>query len=167
MSFDSAFEKTVGLEGGYCNDPRDPGGETKYGISHRAYPDLDIKNLTLEDAKLLYYRDYWIPMKLGNLVDPTIAEEIFDTGVNMGTGAAVQICQRAINFLSAETIEVDGVMGPITIDKLNQWSRLDAQALFRALNGYQFMRYVDIVKARGDHVFARGWMKRISDYRQG
>jgi hypothetical protein len=58
-------------------------------------------------------------------------------------------------------------MGPVTINKLNQWSRLDAQALFRTLNGFQFMRYVEIVKARGDHVFSRGWMKRIQDYRTG
>jgi hypothetical protein len=57
------FERAVAFvlrhEGGYVNDPRDPGGETKYGISKRAYPRLDIKGLTEADAKEIYRRDYW------------------------------------------------------------------------------------------------------------
>ena len=46
-------------EGGYANDPNDPGGETNYGISKRSYPDLDIKNLSLSNAISIYKRDYW------------------------------------------------------------------------------------------------------------
>lgn len=59
--FDAAFAAVVGVEAGYANDPKDPGGETKYGISKRAYPGVDIKNLTLEGAKAIYLRDYWYP----------------------------------------------------------------------------------------------------------
>lgn len=57
--FDEAFGLVVSAEGGYVNDPLDPGGETKFGISKRRYPQEDIKNLTLERARALYLRDYW------------------------------------------------------------------------------------------------------------
>jgi hypothetical protein len=62
-SFDMAFQLTVGLEGGYSNDPRDPGGETNFGISKRYHPDVDIKNLTVDGAKAIYLSEYWIPAK--------------------------------------------------------------------------------------------------------
>lgn len=58
-AFDDAFGLVVGVEGGYVFNPEDPGGETKYGISKRRYPTIDIKNLTLDQAKVLYKRDYW------------------------------------------------------------------------------------------------------------
>ncbi|KWT77357.1 glycosyl hydrolase 108 family protein [Candidatus Magnetominusculus xianensis] len=57
--YTAAVRFVLDAEGGYVNDPDDPGGETKYGISKRAYPSLDIKSLTIEDAKRLYRRDYW------------------------------------------------------------------------------------------------------------
>ena len=166
MSFDSAFEKTVGLEGGYGNDPRDPGGETKYGISHRAHPGIDIKNLTLDQAKAIYLRDYWTPLRLNEVQSEALADEIFDTGVNMGLSTAIKIAQRALNFLGIGSYGEDGIIGPITLGGINLWARKDEQALFRALNGFQFMRYVEIVN-HSDHTFARGWMKRIADYRGG
>ncbi|OXE36892.1 MAG: hypothetical protein CGW95_04725, partial [Phenylobacterium zucineum] len=56
MTFDQAFEVLIGHEGGYTNNPQDPGGETKFGISKRAYPDQDIANLTLDAAKAIYKR---------------------------------------------------------------------------------------------------------------
>ena len=58
-SFDEIIEVVLHHEGGYVNDPKDPGGETNYGISKRAYPDVDIKNLTEDGAKDIYRRDYW------------------------------------------------------------------------------------------------------------
>ena len=61
QNFDKAFEFTVGLEGGYSDDKNDPGGETRYGISKRYNPDVDIKNLTLAQAKEIYLARYWIP----------------------------------------------------------------------------------------------------------
>jgi lysozyme family protein len=164
MGFDSAFEKTIGLEGGYCNNPHDPGRETKYGISKRQYPDLDIKNLTLEQAKEIYYRDYWLPIHLDRIVNEAVADEIFDTGVNMGSREAVEIAQQALNFLGHGTYSEDGVMGPMTLSGIEYWAKVDPQALFRALNGFQFMRYVEIVQTKKEHTFARGWMKRIQDY---
>ena len=59
MSFDRIIEFTLQEEGGYVNNPADPGGMTKYGISKRSYPNLDIANLTIDQAKAIYERDFW------------------------------------------------------------------------------------------------------------
>lgn len=89
MATDTDFASAVAFvlrqEGGYVANPADPGGETHYGISKRAYPDLDIAALTPDGAKAIYYRDYWpvaaaLPMPLALVV--------FDTAVNMGRAAA-------------------------------------------------------------------------------
>lgn len=86
-NFDRAFAFVVGEEGGYTSNPLDPGGETKFGISKRAYPDLDIKSLTEDDAKAIYLRDYWTPLGCENSAYGT-AVCVFDCGVNMGIGRA-------------------------------------------------------------------------------
>lgn len=78
------------LDDGYVNDPNDPGGETKYGISKKAYPQLDIKNLTLEDALALYYRDYWYLAKSCGFPLDVCA---LDCAVNEGTKIAQQFLQ--------------------------------------------------------------------------
>lgn len=97
--FDAAFSIVIGEEGGYVNDPHDPGGETKFGISKRAYPNLDIKNLTLEDAKAIYKRDYWDVMGCDAL-SWEMALIAFDAAVNQGVGAA-----RSIRASTPSSIE--------------------------------------------------------------
>lgn len=188
MSFDRAFEKTVGLEGGYGCDPDDSGnwtggkigvGElkgTKYGLSTASYPEEDIKNLTLERAEIIYKRDFWDPLHLDQVTDSQIAEEIFDTAVNTSaprTPITVgKIVQRAINFLEPGALdaplEVDGIIGPTTMFYINKWCREDPEALFKALNGEQYAYYKECeyhnpIKKK----FAWGWMKRIQSYRRG
>lgn len=107
-----AFQKAVALilkhEGGYVNDPRDPGGETNFGISKRAYPNEDIKALTPQRAALLYHRDYWLAIKGDELPYP-IALITFDMAVNAGVGTAIKLLQRALK------VEVDGKLGPQTL----------------------------------------------------
>jgi len=77
----------VGIEAGYVNDPQDPGGETKFGISKRAYPNEDIANLTLERAQELYQRDYWNACGCDGY-SWEIALVIFDCAVNQGVSVA-------------------------------------------------------------------------------
>jgi hypothetical protein len=85
--FNEAVEFVLRWEGGYVNDPNDPGGETKYGISKRAHPDLDIKNLTLDEAKNIYYNDYWLKADCDHYFFPA-NYLMFDTSVNMGISRA-------------------------------------------------------------------------------
>lgn len=163
MSFEEAFEQTLALEGGLSDDPGDPGGLTKYGISKRAYPDVDIANLTVDQAKAIYLRDYWDALGLDSIEDPAIAAEVFDSAVNCGRFAAVRFLQQAIAYLG-EPVIVDGKMGPQTIGLANKWSRKDPRALFVAMNGYQFAHYASLSTSKR---FGRGWTKRVQEYREG
>ena len=91
-TFEKAVSLTLRFEGGYANDSRDPGSETNFGISRRAYPDLDIKNLTEADAKEIYYHDYWVPVG-ADFLPPPLAMVAFDCAVNSGVA-------RTLSWLS-------------------------------------------------------------------
>lgn len=95
------FERAVAFvlrhEGGFTNDNRDPGGETKFGISKRAYPHLDIKGLTEAEAKEIYRRDYWDRAGCGSLDWPLCLVH-FDSCVNLGVGRASEIKAQAFNW---------------------------------------------------------------------
>lgn len=86
-NFERALEFTLTWEGGFVDNPTDPGGVTKYGISQKAYPDLDIRNLTIEQAKEIYKRDYWDRAACDNYLTP-MDIIMFDTAVNMGVNRA-------------------------------------------------------------------------------
>lgn len=165
-NFDKAFEELIGIEGDYVNDSADRGGETKYGVSKRSYPDVDIKNLTLEGAKKIYYRDFWNHryLRLENIPEYKIALEVFDTAVNMGQFVAGQIFQKSLNALNRnETdfpdIKEDGWIGDVT---LAAYARVDKFIFLKVLNGYQFMCYAKIIENDpGQERFFNGWMKRV------
>lgn len=108
MNFDRAVTFVLQWEGGEVNDPRDPGGHTKYGISKRAYPHLDITNLTSEQAIGIYQTDYWELVKGDELPFP-IALQTFDMAVNAGISAGAKCLQRALRTLA------DGIIGPSTL----------------------------------------------------
>lgn len=165
-AFEHAFVETIGLEGGYVFDPDDPGGETKFGISKRSYPNIDIAGLTIHAAKAIYFKDYWEVCRLNEVLSDKISGEIFDTAVNMGIKTAVLIAQRALNFLGENLVE-DGNMGEKTIAALNKWSKKDARALFVCLNGFQFSQYRMITQNNRRSIkFTRGWTKRIQQYQE-
>jgi hypothetical protein len=92
--FKKSLEFTLKWEGGYVDDKDDPGGETKWGISKRAYPFEDIKNLTPERASELYYRDYWTQAGCGNIPFP-LSAAVFDTAVNLGVKRAKDFLREA------------------------------------------------------------------------
>ena len=163
-NFDKAFLQVVGIEGGYVSDPDDRGGETKFGISKRSYPHLDIRNLSLEQAKQIYYEDFWKDCGLDAVDDYQVAHEIFDTSVNMGQVIAKKIFQKALNYLNRNERDfpdliVDGIIGAKTI---NAYRRVDNRILLKVLNGLQFMRYTQIVDYDPrQEKFFNGWMQRI------
>ena len=96
VTFESVIDGLIRREGGYVNSKNDPGGETRWGISKRYYPHLDIKNLTVEQAKAIYRKDYW--GKLGADKLPAHMREIaFDAAVNQGVGATKNMLAEAGN----------------------------------------------------------------------
>ena len=108
MTFESAVEFIFTQEGGHVDDPQDPGGETNFGISARAYPDLAIKDLSRADAMQIYRRDFWAKCRCGELPHG-VDLLVFDAAVNQGPNAAIKMLQRASG------VEDDGILGPATI----------------------------------------------------
>lgn len=125
MNFDQAFDRLIGNEGEYSFNKNDPGGETKWGISKRSYPGLDIADLTRDDAKAIYERDFW---KRGHMdeYDPAIAFQVFDIAVNSGIETAVRLLQRAAGVAD------DGHIGPVTVAAIKAKSVTDILMLIVA-----------------------------------
>lgn len=174
-NFEYAFAQTFELERGYVpHSDADP--ETNDGITADTFREArrrgivsgveDLRDLTFEQKKTIIRIMWWMEMRLGELNDRDIAAELLDTGVNMGQGAAALIAQKACNYLG-DRLSEDGILGEATLEALNRWSAKDKRALFVCLNGFQFMRYVAITaKKAGKRKFARGWTRRIQQYRE-
>ena len=155
--FLQAVEVVLAHEGGYVNDPVDPGGEAKYGISKRSYPRLDIKNLTIEDAKGIYYQDWWLKYRYNEMADLTVATKVLDLSVNMGPATAHRLLQEALVFLGYD-LAVDGIIGPQTIAAAN---KADPMRLLQVLRWKAAERYYRIAAQRTQsQVFLVGWLKR-------
>lgn len=149
MNFDMAFDRLMDHEGGYVNDPNDPGGETKYGVSKRSYPDLDIKNLTRDAAKEIFRRDFWDRIN-GDAVYDGVAWQLADFAYHSGPETAVRYFQRALGVAD------DGRFGPVsrkaaeTMSESDQIQRVLAERL-------DFLTRLSNWKHAG-----RGWARRIA-----
>jgi lysozyme family protein len=150
MKFDQAVEYILKHEGGYVNSPMDPGGKTKFGISQRTYPNLDIFNLTKEDAIEIYKKDFWDKMQL-DLFPPSMRLIVFDCAVNQGPGAAVGLLQAALG------VKVDGLLGPDTFKKMNE---ANSDKLVNAYARFRLNRYIENPKFQH---FGEGWIRRLFD----
>lgn len=117
--FERAVEKVLIHEGGYVNDPKDPGGETKFGISKRSYPQLDILHLTREEAVAIYWGDWWKRYGYEMIADLALAAKVFDFAVNMGASRAHKLLQEAVNRTSPADLSVDGRIGPKSLEAIN------------------------------------------------
>lgn len=137
--FHKAMEFTFKWEGGYVNDPDDPGGETNFGISKRAHPEVDITNLTQTAAKKIYYKEYWKAASCDKLPSPeNIA--LFDMAVNIGVSRSIK--------LIADTARQNG--------------RLDLE--WQDVILIRIKYYVNLVASRKDlRKYLRGWLNRVVD----
>ena len=154
MEFNDVIDKVLEHEGGYVNDPNDLGGETKYGITKRFYPDVDIKSLTKEDAKDIYKRDYWDKNKIDDLPD-NLKHIFFDMCVNQGRGTAVRVLQRAINSKGGN-LTVDGGFGSGTSFALAKYTPEVAR-----VRCYRLKHYYDLVNKKPEQErFLFGWYRR-------
>ena len=160
MNFDKAFEKLIGHEGGLSLDPKDRGnwtsgvigkGElrgTKYGVSAMSYPHLDIRNLTLDQAKAIYRKDYW--GRSDDLPD-AVRFDFFDAAVNSGYEQSVKWLQRAAGAKD------DGIIGPKTLLAVRM---ADPQLLSKRFNGHRLMAMTNMSGWASQN---RGWARRIAN----
>lgn len=107
-NFDTCIEHVFLFEGGYANDPHDPGGETRFGISKRSYPNENIKGMTRDRAKAIYRRDYWNAVS-GDSLPAGLDLVAFDPAVNSGVSRGAKWLQQALG------VTADGKIGPATI----------------------------------------------------
>lgn len=153
----TAIRLTIQNEGGYVNDPADPGGETNFGISKRSHPNVDIKALTVDSAALIYLNEYWNPLYT-QINDQAVANKLFDMTVNMGKMGGVTILQRCLHSSAGWACPVDGLFGTGTLSFVNQ---TEPNALLNELRAQAAMYYVQIVQSSpSQQKFLLGWLRR-------
>jgi len=162
ISFDEAFRRLIGHEGGYSNDSRDPGNwtggkvgvgtckGTKYGIAANTYPNLDIKNLTLSQAKEIYKKDWWD--KLGaDCLHSAIVFQLWDFSINAGRKRAV------IELQQVAGVTADGVIGPKTIEAVN---KLELNDVLLSLTAERLKFYTSLDSFK---TYGKGWTNRVAE----
>jgi len=155
MSFETVVHMVLEHEGGYVNHPSDPGGETKYGISKRAYPDVDIAELTKDDAADLYKRDYWDRIK-GDDLPVGVACVVMDYAVNSGISRASKALQSVCGIANG-----DGVIGPNSLNAVWTTVKNDGELTVVAAvcdQRREFIRGLSIYET-----FGKGWERRITE----
>lgn len=172
-AFDIAVAAILGIEGDYSDDPADSGGATRFGITEavarrHGYTGR-MRDLPADTAREIYRRDYWDAQNLSSvaILSSRIAFEVFDTGINMGTSQAGEFLQMSLNAFNRqgqdyEDIEVDGAIGPATLDALaaflDRRSKDGETVLLRALNALQGAAYIELAERRDkDERFVFGW----------
>jgi lysozyme family protein len=148
------FEKFIEIifknEGGLSNLANDKGGLTKYGISKTAYPNLDIKNLTNEQAKNIYHTDYYNRLKIDQIQNELLALHVFDFGVNAG------LMRSTITLQNVAMVKADGLIGEKTLLEVN--SKDYSQAFIKARIDYY--NKIAVGKNAG---FLHGWINRVNN----
>jgi len=186
-NFIEAYNITMKNEGGYANDPTDVGGETYKGISRRYNPSWNgwiiideyktkpgFPNTAYNDANLnskvkeFYKAMYWDVNLLDEFTSQKLAEEAFDTGVNMGVGRAAKFLQKALNLLNKNgtiypDIVEDGQVGQNTLKALNSYlAYKDESFVYKIMNILQGMHYIEyMTKSPTQEKFAFGWLERV------
>lgn len=143
------IERVLGNEDGYVNDPEDPGGETKWGISKRSYPNLNIKALSREQAIEIYFTDFWT--KVYHVGIPNaVVYQLLDSAVHSGIHESIRFLQRALDVAD------DGDFGRISRGALRVADLNDTLLCFLA----ERLEYMTRRKNWRSH--GKGWARRIA-----
>lgn len=152
-TFEQAFRFVLAAEGADTNDPNDPGGLTRFGISQTRHPEVDVANLTLAQARRIYLRDYWQPLHADQL-PRQLAFVLFDTAVNVGVARAVSMLQTALG------VEIDGVIGSRTVAAAVRQQGAALSRFMARRAGY----YLELAEFKPRfRVYLQGWLTRCFD----
>ncbi|MEE1653729.1 glycoside hydrolase family 108 protein [Brachymonas sp. J145] len=153
MNFDEAFERLIGHEGGYVNHPRDPGGETNWGVTLRTARaegySGPMRAMTRDQAREIYRTAYWGRAR-ADQYDSAIGFQVFDAAVNHGIGNAVRFLQRAVGVAD------DGAVGPVTLAAVRRMTVTDVLSRFNA------ERLDFYTKLTTWPTFGKGWSRRVA-----
>lgn len=174
---DDIIDGVIGREGHYSNHPSDRGGETMWGITigkarERGYAG-PMNQMPRSVAKLIYEQDYVKPFEGVLLISPEIAEELIDTGVNMGVAIAALFLQQMLNGLNAnqryyKDIQEDGSVGEVTLRALRSYCTArgaeGVHVMLLGLNCLQGARYINLARRRSKNEdFLYGWLRTRVD----
>lgn len=159
MSFDRALQFVLGWEGGYVSHPRDPGGATNLGITHRtlseyrsAFPAWglpgDVRNLTKSQAAKIYRAGYWEPIR-GDELPRGVGLLVFDAAVNQGPARAARWLQEAAG------VKVDGIIGQVTL------AAARGATPATLIREFATLRSLGYVATGNWSTFGKGWMRRL------
>lgn len=164
--FDQAVKYALKNEGGYSDHKKDAGGPTNFGITQKTLSDWrshevsadEVKNLTLDEAKQIYYKKYWLPIACDKVTQISIAIAMFDVSVLFGTGVASVYSQKTLRNCNVEIL-VDGHIGPKSLAALNS---IDAEPFVKTLRKL-LMDRIEVVIAMNpeNEVFRNGWENRV------
>jgi len=158
-NFTFAIEFLFEKEGGTNHDPVDRGGLTKYGISQKQYPHLNIIMLTKSQARDIYYTDYWLANKC-DAFDKDVATALFDSSVNCGKASAARWLQETINREGGHLVS-DGIIGDKTLAAASKHS---SKVLLNGILAYRLKRYSGLLKKHPEQKkFIRGWIDRVAE----
>lgn len=179
-NIDRLLEELIDREGGYVNDPADRGGATKFGITEgvaraNGYTG-DMRDFPRVEAKEIYRRIYWVRPAFDKVEQavPKVAEELFDTGVNMGPAAASGFLQKLLTALNRggtdyPDLKADGIIGQQTLNALSAFVAIRGRAnaetvLLKGLDALQGARYIDLAeKNQSQEKFLYGWLANRLD----
>ena len=153
--FNKAIVTTLAREGGskFTDDTNDRGGATKYGISQRSYPNIDIRNLSERDARTIYKRDYWDRLRGDEITSQVIAEQLFDTCVNIGVKTGSRLAQSVLGIQPA-----DGVIGSASLASIN---KADPMMFVASFTLAKIARYAYICnRDKSQSKYLLGWINR-------
>ncbi|WP_118808174.1 glycoside hydrolase family 108 protein [Haemophilus haemolyticus] len=153
LTFQQIFDRLIGHEGGYVNDPRDPGSETNWGVTKRTAQANgytgNMKTMTRQQAYEIYYRAFWLRYNCEQMPD-AVAYQFFDAAVNHGFGNASRMLQRAVGVLD------DGIIGKYSLEAINRNPISDT---LMVLNGERLNFYI---RLKNFDRYGKGWVNRVA-----
>ncbi|QEK39314.1 glycoside hydrolase family 108 protein [Candidatus Nesciobacter abundans] len=167
--FLKAIKKTLQFEGGYVNNPKDPGMETNFGITKKYYPDLNIKELTIKEAGEIYFHDYWLKNNLHIIQNATIAGKLFDIAVNSGFGSMIRILRKSTQSMlfpnQSNNQELSTQCYLHIYGRINTLQNVDCKNLFEEIKNFRRNYYLALTKRNNKlNIFLKGWLRRNDSF---
>jgi lysozyme family protein len=165
LRFETSLPFVLSWEGGFVDDPDDPGGRTNKGITQAVYsqsraelglPDADVANITDDEVKTIYLSRYWQPAHSPDF-SPELDLVQFDTAVNMGVGRAIRFLQQTL------ACGVDGAFGPMTAAAVAGCDPVLTAAAYCKVREQYYRNLVQRDQTLGKYL--NGWMNRLNALR--